>query len=187
MAVAFWSHGLACGWSTVLLHLAVSRLARGAREEVRLLIKHSRIHSDGLCYMFFMINRGAQIGQWAVIWFLFSISWGNSCLCRLVGDKIIRDRKSQIWERKCRIGRRMLREGIGYHTYLVIPERPTGQISINIHWTFPHGASAHAMHLYDSQVYSLSHAAHVLLTLLLYLYRQTCPLNWQRLEYHLVK
>lgn len=26
----------------------------------------------------------------------------------------------------------MLREGIGYHTYLGIPERPTGHISINI-------------------------------------------------------
>lgn len=60
-----------------------------------------------------------------------------------MGDKIIRDRKSRTWERKCRIWRLMLREGIGYHTYLGIPERPTGQISINILWTFPHGASAY--------------------------------------------
>lgn len=79
----------------------------------------------------------------------------------------------------------MLREGIRYHTYLGIPERPTGQISINILWTFPHGASAPALHLYNSQVYSLSHAAHVLLVLLFYLYRQTWSLNWQRLRCHL--
>lgn len=87
--------------------------------------------------------------------------------------------------RKCRIRRLMLREGIRYHTYLGIPERPTGQISINILWTFPHGASAPALHLYNSQVYSLSHAAHVLLVLLFYLYRQTWSLNWQRLRCHL--